>query len=252
VLDQVTQNASSRIGGDSAASNRLSAPLVLLAQSDRGARTQLSTTLFDQRLRVVDAETGSRALAQAAAHNPDAIILDYGLPDMGGLQITTALREWTTAPILIMADADREPEKIAVLDAGANEYLTNPIDVGELLARLRVWLRHLRRASGNSLSTVLNVGELRIDFSRLRAWAKDREVRLTPMQYKLFAMMMRSAGRILTHEQILLKVWGPAYTRETQYLRIYMRQLRQKFESNPAHPRYFITEPGIGYRLRND
>jgi two-component system KDP operon response regulator KdpE len=230
----------------------LATPLVLLVEDDRRMRKYLRTTLADQRLRVVETETGSEALVQAAAHNPDLVVLDFALPDIDGIQVTTKLREWTAAPILILSAHDEEFEKIAALDAGANDFLTKPFGTGELLARIRVWLRLTQRATANSLSSILEVGHLKIDFAGRLASVGDREVRLTPTQYKLFAMLMRNAGKVLTHEQILFTVWGPAYTRETQYLRVYMGQLRQKFEEDPARPRYFVTEPGVGYRLRAD
>ncbi len=215
-------------------------------------RKYLRTALADQRLRVVETETGAEALAQASAHNPDLVVLDFGLPDIDGIQVTTKLREWSAAPILILSARDDEFDKVAALDAGANDYMTKPFATGELLARIRVWLRHTQRAQADSLSSTLDVGPLRIDFDKRLAFVEGREVRLTPTQYKLFATMMRSAGKVLTHEQILFAVWGPAYTRETQYLRVYMGQLRQKFEQDPARPQRFITEPGIGYRLRVD
>jgi two-component system KDP operon response regulator KdpE len=151
---------------------------------------------------------------------------------------------------LILSARVREAEKIAALDAGANDYLTKPFGTGELLARIRVWLRQSERSDADSTSSVLEVGDLRIDFAKRLAFVGDREVRLTRTQYKLFGTLMRNAGKILTHEQILFTVWGPAYTRETPYLRVYMGQLRQKFENNPARPRYLMTEPCIGYRLR--
>jgi two-component system, OmpR family, KDP operon response regulator KdpE len=225
-------------------------PLVLVVEDDGRMRKYLRTTLSDQRFRVVDAETGSEGLIQAAGHNPDLVVLDFALPDLDGVQVTTKLREWTPAPILILSAHDEEQEKIAALDAGANDFLTKPFATGELLARIRVWLRHMQRADTESLNTVLEVGDLRIDFERRLAFVGGREVRLTPTQYKLFGVLMRNAGKVLTHEQILFTVWGPAYTKETQYLRVYMGKLRQKFEEDPARPQYFVTEPGVGYRLR--
>jgi two-component system KDP operon response regulator KdpE len=227
-------------------------PLVLLAEDDRRMRKYLRATLTDHGFRLVETETGSEAVVQAAAHNPDLVVLDFALPDMDAIQVTTKLRGWTATPILILSAHDEEFEKIAVLDAGANDYLTKPFGTGELLARIRVWLRHTQRATSDSLTSVLDVGHLKIDFARRLAFVSGREVRLTPTQYKLFAMMMRNAGKVLTHEQILFSVWGPAYTRETQYLRVYMGQLRHKFEEDPARPRHFLTEPGVGYRLRAD
>jgi two-component system, OmpR family, KDP operon response regulator KdpE len=225
-------------------------PLVLVVEDDRRMRKYLRATLADQRFRVVDAESGSEGLIQASGHNPDLVILDYGLPDFDGIQVTTKLREWTAAPILMLSARDEEHDKVAALDAGANDNLTKPFGTGGLLARIRVWLRLTQRANSDSLDSTLSVGELRIDFGKRIAFVGDREVRLTPTQYKLFGTMMRNAGKVLTHEQILFSVWGPAYTKETQYLRVYMGQLRQKLEADPARPRYLVTEPGVGYRLR--
>jgi two-component system, OmpR family, KDP operon response regulator KdpE len=230
--------------------NPLVMPLVLVVEDDRRMRKYLRATLADQRFRVVDAENGSQGLVQASGHNPDLVILDFGLPDFDGIQVTTKLREWTAAPILMLSARDEEYDKVAALDAGANDYLTKPFGTGELLARIRVWLRQTQRASADSLDSTLEVGELRIDFGKRLAFVSGREVRLTPTQYKLFGTLMRNAGKVLTHEQILFTVWGPAYTKETQYLRVYMGQLRQKLEGDPARPRYLVTEPGVGYRLR--
>ena len=228
------------------------APVVLLVENNAKMRKYLRATLAQQELRVVDSETGAEALSQASAHNPDLVVLDAGLPDIEGIQVIAKLREWTAAPILVLSASDDEPEIVAALDAGANDYLTKPFSTGELLARIRVWLRQSQRARPDSLNSVLDVGALRIDFGRRLAFAEGAEVRLTSTQYKLFAMFMRNAGKVLTHEQILLSVWGPAYTRETQYLRVFMGRLRRKFEEDPAQPRYFITESGVGYRLRVD
>ena len=225
-------------------------PLILIVEDDRQMRTYLQATLTDQLFRIVQAETGADGLAQANGHNPDFVILDLGLPDMDGLEVITKLREWTTVPLLILSARGREDAKIAALDAGANDYLTKPFGTGELLARIRVWLRQADRSDADSTSSVLEVGDLRIDFAKRLAFVGDREVRLTRTQYKLFGTLMRNAGKILSHEQILFTVWGPMYTKETQYLRVYMGQLRQKFEKDPARPRYLMTEPGIGYRLR--
>jgi two-component system, OmpR family, KDP operon response regulator KdpE len=225
-------------------------PLILIVEDDRRMRAYLQATLSDQRFRVAQAETGAEGLALAAGHNPDFVVLDLGLPDMDGIEVTTRLREWTAIPILILSARGEEAAKIAALDAGANDYLTKPFGTGELLARIRVWMRQAQRPDADSLSSVLEVAELRIDFAKRLAFVGNREVRLTPTQYKLFGTLMRNAGKILTHEQILFTVWGPAYTKETQYLRVYMGQLRQKFEKDPARPRYLMTEPGIGYRLR--
>ncbi len=225
-------------------------PLILVIEDDARMRKYLRATLADQNFRVVDAENGAQGLAQSAAHNPDLVLLDFALPDFDAVHVTTKLREWTAAPILILSVHDEEREKVAALDAGANDFLTKPFSTGELLARIRVWLRHTQRADTDSLDSILQVGDLKVDFAKRIALLRGEEVRLTPMQYKLFSTMMRNAGKVLTHEQILFLVWGPAYTKETQYLRVYMGKLRQKFEDDPARPRYFLTEPGVGYRLR--
>jgi two-component system KDP operon response regulator KdpE len=227
-------------------------PLVLVVEDDVRMRTYLRATFADQAFRVVEAETGANALRQASAYNPDVVVLDFSLPDRDAVDVTIALRQWTTVPILILSMHDDPSHKIAVLDAGANDFLTKPFSTGELLARIRVWMRHVQRARADSMASVLDVGELRIDFTKRTAYARGAEVRLTSTQYKLFSVMMRNAGRVLTHEQILSMVWGPAYTREVQYLRVYMGKLRQKLEVDSARPRYFVTEPGVGYRLRAD
>jgi two-component system KDP operon response regulator KdpE len=236
-------------GGAAPAARQLM-PLVLVVDDDLRMRRFLRSTLTDHRFRVIDAETGAQALSQAAGHNPEIVVLDFVLPDLDAVAVTTKLREWTSAPILILSAHDEEHDKIAVLDAGANDFLTKPLSTGELMARIRVWLRHTQRADPAAPGTVLQVGPLAIDFAKRIASIDGREVPLTPTQYKLFGVMMRNAGRVLTHEQILFMVWGPAYTKETQYLRVYMGKLRQKFEEDTARPRYLLTEPGVGYRLR--
>jgi two-component system KDP operon response regulator KdpE len=226
------------------------APQILVIDDDRRMRKYLRATLTNQRFRVVEAENGHDGLAQAAAHNPDLILLDFSLPDLDGLQVTIRLREWSAAPVLILSAHEDVEGKIATLDAGANDYLTKPFRTGELLARIRVWLRHTQRAHPASLESAIEVGELKIDLSRRLVFAAGREVRLTATEYKLFSVLIRNAGKVMTHEQILSVVWGPAYTSEMQYLRVYVGQLRQKLEREPARPRYLVTEPGVGYRLR--
>jgi len=253
VLDDDPSNAIPRSGPPvQARAKRAVTPLVLLAESDARARAYLSTVLCDQRMRVIEADTGRQGLAHATAYNPDIVIVDFGLPDLNGIQVTTSLRAWSDAPILILAEPEDENHKIPALDSGANEYLTRPFATGELLARVRVWLRHRQRASAHSLGSALEVGPLRIDFGKAQAFVRGHEVRLTRRQYKLFETMMRRAGEVLTHEQIMMAVWGPAHMNATQYLRVYMGQLRRKFEIDAARPYYFLTEPGIGYRLRKD
>jgi len=225
-------------------------PTILIVEDDRKMIRVFATSLETEGYRVFNADTGQRALEEVRTRNPDLILLDLGLPDVDGLNLVPQIRANTTAPIVIVSAREQEADKVKALDAGANDYLTKPFGTGELLARIRVWLRQTQRATSDSLDSNLEVGVLRIDFSRRLAFVGEREVRLTPTQYKLFGTLMRNAGKVLTHEQILFTVWGPAYTKETQYLRVYMGQLRQKFEEDPARPRYLITEPGVGYRLR--
>jgi two-component system KDP operon response regulator KdpE len=225
-------------------------PIILVASPDARIRKTLRAALAGEQMKVVEAGTGPDTLAQAAKYDPVLMIIEAGAAGFDSVALTTGLREWTAAPILIVSALSEEHDKVAALDAGANDYDTKPFVVAELLARVRVWLRQTRRADSESPSAVLDVGDLRIDFERRLAFVLGREVRLTPTQYKLFGTMMRMAGRVLTHEQILFTVWGPAYTKETQYLRVYIGQLRHKFEENRSNPKYFLTEPGIGYRLR--
>jgi|HubBroStandDraft_1064217.scaffolds.fasta_scaffold74805_2 two-component system, OmpR family, KDP operon response regulator KdpE len=227
-------------------------PLVLVVDDDARMRTYLVATFSDQGFHVVDAESGARGLEQAKGYNPDLVVLDFALPDLDGLEVTTRLRAWTPVPILILSAYDDDQHKIAILDAGANDFLTKPFSTGELLARIRVWLRYIQQANVDSTATVLDVGELRIDFAKRTAYARGTQVRLTPTQFKLFGAMMRNADKILTHEEILTMVWGRVYASQTQYLRVYMGKLRQMFEIDPARPRHFVTEPGVGYRLRGD
>jgi two-component system KDP operon response regulator KdpE len=231
-------------------SARAVAPLLVLAAGDAKVRTELRLALARQLMRVVEAVTWTEALSHSAAHNPDLVILDFDLPDVGGVEATKLLRATTTAPIMVLSERRDEGEHVGALDAGANGYMVKPFHIAELLARIRVWLRHTQRAQAELLNAVLEVGPFRIDFDRRLAFREGREVRLTPKQYRLFATMMRNAGKVLTREQILVSVWGPAYSRETQYLRVYMGQLRRKFEVDAAKPRFFVTEPNVGYRLR--
>ena len=219
--------------------------LLLVVEDDGRMRKYLRSTLTDQRFRVVDAATGSEALVQAAAHNPDLVVLDFALPDFDAVQVTTRLREWTGAPILILSAHDSEHEKVAALDAGANDFLTKPFATGETGAHSGVATQH-PTGDADSLDSILAVGELKNRFSRRLAFADGREVRFTPTQYKLFGVMMRNAGKVLTHEQILFMVRGPAYTKETQYLRVYMGKLRQKFEKSLPVPGTSSPSPASG------
>jgi|HubBroStandDraft_2_1064218.scaffolds.fasta_scaffold291106_1 two-component system KDP operon response regulator KdpE len=225
-------------------------PLVLLAISDARLRAYFRGVLGDHRMRVVEASTGSQGLEHANEHNPDIIVLEFGLPDMNAIRVTTELRAWSDAPIFILSTPEHASEQITALDSGANEYLTRPFGTSELLARIRVWLKHRQLASAHSPGTVLDVGPLRIDFGRRQASVRGHEVPLTPRLYKLFETMMRNAGKALTHEQIATAVWGPANKTAMRHLRVYMGQLRRKLEIDPSRPQYLLTEAGVGYRLR--
>ena len=225
-------------------------PLVLLVEDERPMQRFVSSAVAAHGYRVVTADDGNTALVQASAHNPDLVLLDLGLPDMDGVDVAIRLREWSSAPILILSARGQEQDKVSALDAGANDFVTKPFAVGELLARMRVWLRQTQRASDDAASSVLTVGDLRIDLVRRLCFVGEDEVRLTPTEYKLLALLMRHAGKVLTHEHVLREVWGPQYVKETQYLRVYMGQLRRKIERDAARPRYLVTEPGVGYRLR--
>jgi len=224
-------------------------PLVLLVEDEVEMRRFLRASLTAHGYRLVETSTAEEALRQATAYNPELILLDLGLPDLDGLAVIRRLREWTSVPVIVISARDEEQDKIEALDNGADDYLTKPFGTGELLARIRVALRHAERVSGES-EAAITVGELRLDLARRQVFVRGEEVHLTPIEYKLFATLMKHAGKVLTHRQLLKEVWGPSHTDQMQYLRVYMVQLRHKLEEDPARPRYLVTEPGVGYRLR--
>ncbi len=224
---------------------------VLLIEDEAQMRRFLRAALTAHGYRLVESETAEEGLRQATAYNPELVLLDLGLPDLDGLEVIRRLREWTAAPILVLSARDQEEQKIQALDSGADDYLTKPFSTGELLARIRVALRNAERVGGEGpAEATVTVGDLRLDLARRQVFARGREVHLTPIEYKLFAVLMKHAGRVLTHRHLLKEVWGPSHLDETQYLRVYMVQLRHKLELEPARPRYLVTEPGVGYRLR--
>jgi two-component system KDP operon response regulator KdpE len=222
-------------------------PLILLIEDEPQIRRFVRATLESQHYQVVEAVTGQEGLLHATTRSPDLIILDLGLPDIDGLDVTQRLREWTLIPILILSARGREQEKIAALDAGADDYLTKPFTTGELLARMRVAFRHQAHMLHAS-EPIFQVGELCIDLAQRRVTLREAEIHLTPIEYKLLTTLAKHAGRVLTHRQLLKEVWGPGYD-DTHYLRVYMAQLRHKVEAEPARPRYLLTESGVGYRL---
>jgi two-component system, OmpR family, KDP operon response regulator KdpE len=224
------------------------APVVLVIEDEPPIRRFLRPTLASQGYRLVESETGEDGLLQAATRQPDLVILDLGLPDMDGLQVIRRLREWTAVPIIVLSARGAESDKVAALDAGADDYVAKPFAVGELLARARVALRHAALARQPAEST-FEVQNLRVDLARRRVWLGEVEVRLTPIEYRLLTVLVRHAGKVLTHRQLLQEVWGPGQVEQTHYLRVHMANLRRKLEADPARPRFLRTEPGVGYRL---
>ena len=222
-------------------------PLILCIEDDPQIRRFLRAGLGSQGFEFVEAESGKQGIAEAASRHPDLIILDLGLPDLEGVEVVKRLREWASLPILILSARTLEAEKIAALDAGADDYLTKPFGMGELLARIRVALRHASRgADGGSLFTVSN---LKVDLAKRQVLLDNRPVHLTPLEYRLLTTLVKHAGLVLTHRQLLKEVWGPGHADDSHYLRIYMAQLRHKLEADPAQPRFLLTEVGVGYRL---
>jgi two-component system, OmpR family, KDP operon response regulator KdpE len=224
--------------------------LVLVIEDEAPIRKFLRAALEGQGFAVHESVTGRDGIAQAATRAPDLVLLDLGLPDVDGLDVVRRLREWSTVPVLVLTARGREDDKIRVLDAGADDYVTKPFAMGELLARIRVALRH--RARSDAEETELRFGDVEIDLGRRVVRRAGEEVRLTPIEYRLLATLARHAGRVLTHEHLLREVWGPSSTSEHHYLRVYMAQLRHKLEPDPGRPRLLVTEPGVGYRLREE
>jgi len=227
-------------------------PLLLVVEDDAQMRKFLRASLTSHGYRLVEAVNGEEGLTRAASYNPDLVLLDLGLPDIDGLVVTKRLREWASAPIIVISARGQEEDKINALDAGADDYLTKPFGTGELLARIRVALRHAARTRQERSEPILTVGELSIDLDKRAVHLAGREVHLTPIEYKLLATLLKNAGKVLTHRQLLKEVWGPGYVDNTQYLRVYMVQLRHKLELDATRPRYLLTEPGVGYRLKSE
>jgi two-component system KDP operon response regulator KdpE len=219
---------------------------VLVVDDELPIRRFLRISLETNNYRVYEAETGAEALAKAAQVRPEVIILDMNLPDLEGTEVLRRLREWTSAPVIILSVRDADRDKVAALDAGADDYLTKPFSTDELLARLRVARRHAQPVSAEP---ILTFGDVQIDLARRIVTRCEKPVKLTRTEYALLRLLVQHAGRVLTHRQILTEIWGPQHVGETHYLRVYFAQLRQKLEANPARPRLIITEPGVGYRL---
>jgi len=235
--------------GTSAAESPGSPPTALLIEDEAPIRAFLRAALVGHGWRVVEAGKGEDGLVHAATHVPDVVILDLGLPDIDGLVVTRRLREWSSAPIIVLSARGQERDKVAALDAGADDYLTKPFSVPELLARLRVALRHASRTAGAERGAVVQVGELSIDLGARRVALKGAELKLTNLEYKLLVALAKHPGRVLTHAQLLREVWGPGSEGQVHTLRVFMSQLRHKLEADPARPRYLLTEQGVGYRF---
>jgi len=228
---------------------------VLVIDDEAPIRRFLRTALTSQGFAVVESATAADGIAQAAMRLPDIVLLDLGLPDQDGLEVTRRLREWSAVPILVLSARGQEADKIKALDAGADDYVTKPFAMGELVARMRAALRRsaqARAAAGAVENGTFEAGDLAIDRARRRVTVAGQEVRLTPIEYRLLTALARYPGRVLTHHHLLREVWGPGATEQHHYLRVYMAQLRHKLEPEPARPRHLVTEPGVGYRLRED
>ncbi len=219
---------------------------VLIVDDDPRIVRTLAVNLRARGFDVVLAHSGEEALQVAARHHPDAVILDLGLPHMDGLDVVRGLRGWTSVPIIVLSGRDNEPSKVEALDLGADDYLTKPFGMDELFARLRAALRRAVIPDGRS---VVTTPDFTIDFAAKQARRRGEPVRLTPTQWHIVEVLVRNAGRLVTYDQLLREVWGPSYGKETNYLRVFMTQIRQKLEPDHAHPRYFVTEPGIGFRF---
>ncbi|MBZ8134426.1 response regulator [Afifella sp. IM 167] len=220
---------------------------ILIVDDEPQIRKFLRVALGAHSFEVIEAQNGREGVQTAALKEPDLVILDLGLPDMDGKDVIARLREWSSVPVLVLSVRDGEEEKVAALDAGANDYVVKPFGIPEFLARVRVLLRPVRRGGEESAEIV--IGELKLDLARHGVALGTEPLRLTPKEFELLAYLMRNAGRILTHRQILTSVWGPANAEDVQYLRVFVGRLRQKLGDDPASPRYILNEPGVGYRF---
>lgn len=222
--------------------------LILIIEDEQPIRRFLRASLANEGYRVNEAASGEEGLRAAAGQPPDLVILDLGLPDVDGQDVLSRLREWFSSPIIVLTARDQEQQKVLALDSGADDYVTKPFGMGELLARIRAAIRHAHRAGGPESSTV-RVGDLRVDLSARLVFKQDEQVHLTPLEYKLLVTMIKQSGKVLTHRFLLREVWGPQDSQESHYLRVFVASLRRKLEDEPARPRYILTEQGVGYRF---
>jgi two-component system KDP operon response regulator KdpE len=227
------------------------AAVILLVEDDAQMRRFLRATLSSHGFRLIEAATAAEGMAALTAQSPEIVLMDLGLPDGDGIELTRRVREWSRVPIIVLSARGREADKVEALDAGADDYLTKPFGVNELLARVRVALRHARAAASNAAADpVLVLGALRLDLARRVVTLDGAELHLTPIEYRLLTLLAQNAGRVLTHQHLLREVWGAGHTHQPHYLRVYMAALRRKIERDPARPTLLHTEQGVGYRLR--
>lgn len=226
---------------------------ILVIDDESQIQRFLKIALEGSGYEVLLADNGQQGLELASLQSPDLILLDLGLPDMGGMEVLKRLREWTRVPVLILSVQEQERDKVAALDRGADDYLSKPFGVQELLARIRVALRHsTERSSKTETSYLYQMGDLKIDLAGHQIWKNDQSLKLTKTEFKLLALLIQHAGKVLTHRQILREIWGAEYTGETHYLQVYISQLRRKLEVDPSQPQLILTESGVGYRLAGE
>ena len=224
-------------------------PVVVVIEDEPQIRKFLRATLEGQGYRLFEATTGADGVIEVGSRQPDVVIIDLGLPDMDGLDVIRRVREWTDVPVIVLSARGQERDKVTALDAGADDYVSKPFGAGELLARIRVALRHTAGASHEGEEAAFKVGDLEVDQLRRHVTMRGAEVKLTPIEYKLLTTLVHHAGKVVTHQQLLREVWGPSHDDQAHYVRVYMAHLRHKLEAEPARPRYLLTEPGVGYRL---
>lgn len=222
-------------------------PLVLVVEDEAALRKFIRASLTSHQYRVLEAKRAAIVTQLVTSHSPDLVLMDLGLPDGDGIELTRQLREWSTVPIVVISARGCEDDKVTALDAGADDYLTKPFGVNELLARMRVALRHARSAMSRQ---VLEFGKLKLDLGRRVVSLDGSELHLTPTEYKLLALFAQNVGKVLTHRQILTEIWGPGSAMPTHNVRVHLAELRRKIEPDAVHPKLFVTEPGVGYRMR--
>ena len=225
---------------------------IVLIEDESEIRRFLRTTLPGHGFRVYEAITGEGGLIEVKTRNPDLVLLDLGLPDLDGTEVIRQVRQWAPTPIIVLSAREQEQQKVAALDLGADDYVTKPFGINELLARIRTALRHAARPDGVDTNSSFVFGNVRVELGRRQVFVAEKEIHLTAIEYKLLTTLIRHAGKVVTHRQLLKEVWGPLHVEEGHYLRVYMRQLRNKLEGMPANPKYLVTELGVGYRLRTE